>query len=309
MIPQVSPPFLTSRNRRRRGFTLIELLVVIAIIAILIALLLPAVQQAREAARRTTCRNNLMQIGLALQNYEGAHECLPPGTVNPTGPIQNLRQGYHVSWALLILPFMEEGNIYNHWDFSVSVYDDKNEAPREQVIPSYICPSSPIAQSGPHISYAGCHNSKAAPIDVSNNGVLYLNSSIRYQQITDGSSHTIFAGEKDSLVALGRMGVPVDPDVPTCWASGTNATLRATSDINGAFRAMMMQAGPGQPQPPLDPEDDSPLESGFSSFHAGGAFFLFGDGSVQFLSENITPAIFARLGDRSDGEMPDAGQY
>src|SRR3954453_14939119 len=93
--------------RRRNGFTLIELLVVIAIIALLIALLLPAVQQAREAARRAQCRNNLMQIGVALNNYSMAHDMLPPGTVNSTGPIKSLeRGGYHMSWLVQILPHL-----------------------------------------------------------------------------------------------------------------------------------------------------------------------------------------------------------
>jgi len=303
MSRYVRPAAVTPRDRRCRGFTLIELLVVIAIIAILIALLLPAVQQAREAARRTQCRNNLLQIGLALQNYEGAHECLPPGVVNETGPIQNVKQGYHVGWALLILPFMEENNIYHHWDFSVGVYDDKNSAPREQFIPVFHCPSSPANAFGPIIDYAGCHNSTAAPIDVDNNGVLFLNSSIRYEQITDGSSHTIFVGEKDSTSALAAMGGPDDPQIPACWASGTNATLRSTSDINGAFRNGRIPVAPGQPQPPLGANQNAPLDEGFSSFHTGGAFFLFGDGSVHFLSENISLQEFARMGDRSDGEL------
>jgi hypothetical protein len=275
----------------------------------LVALLLPAVQQAREAARRTQCRNNLLQIGLALQNYEGAHECLPPGVVNDTGPIQNVRQGYHVGWALQILPFMEEANIYNHWDFSVGVYDEKNAAPRDQYIRSFQCPSSPAGAFGPIMSYAGCHNSVAAPIDVTNNGVLYLNSSIRYEQITDGSSHTIFVGEKESQAALTGMGAPANPQLPTSWASGTTATLRSTSDINGANQLAGLQVGPGQPLAPLGPDDALPLESGFSSFHTGGAFFLFGDGSVQFLSENMALQVFSRLGDRSDGEMPNAQDF
>ena len=98
---------LNEHKRTQRRFTLIELLVVIAIIAILIALLLPAVQQAREAARRTQCRNNLMQVLIGLHNYEIAHEVLPPGCVNPEGPIRNESKGYHVSWIVHILPFLE----------------------------------------------------------------------------------------------------------------------------------------------------------------------------------------------------------
>src|SRR5829696_3130788 len=98
----------------REGFTLIELLVVIAIIGVLIALLLPAVQAAREAARRSQCVNNLMQLGLALHNYESAHEVLPPGVVNPTGPIQNTPHGYHFSWLTQILPYIEQTNVHRH---------------------------------------------------------------------------------------------------------------------------------------------------------------------------------------------------
>src|SRR4051794_28379521 len=94
--------------QRRDGFTLIELLVVIAIISVLIALLLPAIQAAREAARRVQCVNNLMQIGIALQNYESSHELLPPGVINPSGPIQNAPTGYHASWMLQLLPFLEQ---------------------------------------------------------------------------------------------------------------------------------------------------------------------------------------------------------
>src|ERR1700735_1853207 len=94
--------------RRRPGFTLIELLVVIAIIAVLIALLLPAVQAAREAAPGMQCVNNLMNIGIALQNYESSYELLPPGVINDTGPIQNAPSGYHAGWMLQLLPFLEQ---------------------------------------------------------------------------------------------------------------------------------------------------------------------------------------------------------
>src|ERR1700693_4880192 len=108
-------------KRLRPAFTLIELLVVIAIIAILVALLLPAVQQAREAARRTQCKNNLVQIGLALLNYEMAHECLPSGSVDPNRPIRNEAKGYHMSWMVQLLPYLDQSNTFQHFDFSVGV--------------------------------------------------------------------------------------------------------------------------------------------------------------------------------------------
>src|SRR6187431_609282 len=104
--------FPSRHSRRSRGFTLIELLVVIAIIAVLIALLLPAVQQAREAARRAQCKNSLCQIGLAIHNYEMAHNVLPPGSVNPTGPVRSEPIGYHMSWAVQILPYLEHQNVF-----------------------------------------------------------------------------------------------------------------------------------------------------------------------------------------------------
>ena len=105
----VRPPAERSSAERKlsisSGFTLIELLVVIAIIAVLIALLLPAVQAAREAARRAQCVNNLMQLGIAMQNYESSHEMLPPGVVNLTGPILDQPKGYHFGWLVQILPY------------------------------------------------------------------------------------------------------------------------------------------------------------------------------------------------------------
>ena len=120
----------TSTHRLRPGFTLIELLIVTAIIAILVALLLPAVQQAREAARRTQCKNHLAQIGVALQNYEMAHRCLPPGTIDASGPIESRASGYHMSWIVQLLPYIDEGNIHRHLDFQQSVYSKANAEAR-----------------------------------------------------------------------------------------------------------------------------------------------------------------------------------
>ncbi len=114
-------------NRPRpSAFTLVELLVVIAIIGILIALLLPAVQAAREAARRTQCMNNVSQLILAIHNYEMAHEVFPAGVVNAKGPILNRPQGYAISWVARILPYIEQNNAFRSLDFSVGAYAPKN---------------------------------------------------------------------------------------------------------------------------------------------------------------------------------------
>src|SRR6267154_668446 len=108
--------------RLRSGFTLVELLVVIAIIGVLVALLLPAIQACREAARRSQCVNNVVQVMIAIQNYESAHEALPSGVTNPQGPIRNEAVGMHHGWIIRLLPYIEERNLYRMVDFGKSVY-------------------------------------------------------------------------------------------------------------------------------------------------------------------------------------------
>jgi prepilin-type N-terminal cleavage/methylation domain-containing protein len=282
--------------RRRRGFTLIELLVVIAIIAVLVALLLPAVQQAREAARRTQCKNNLVQIGLALHNYEMAHECLPPGSVNPNRPIRNEPVGYHVGWIVQILPQLDQLNTYDRFKFAVGVYAQVNDAPRGVRISTLLCQSN-SAVSGSFggsawvTTYAGCHHDAEAPIDVDNNGVLFLNSNIRYRDIRDGASNTIFVGEHADVDPLG-------------WASGTRATLRNT----GTTPATTGWTQGKYPNPAVEGAKGADAAilavGGFSSPHTGGAHFLIGDGSVRFISANVNPSIFTGLGNRAGGELP-----
>jgi prepilin-type N-terminal cleavage/methylation domain-containing protein len=305
----------------RRGFTLIELLVVIAIIAILIALLLPAVQQAREAARRTQCRNNLMNLGLALHNYMMAHETLPPGSVNPTGPVlsapvvaapeadmgdfsfgqaepTDLTGRYEMSWTTQILPYIEQKNAFLKIDFSQSVYAPANAEVRKYDIAILRCPSDPdlSLRGGVAIgSYRGCHHDQEASIDVDQNGLLFLNSSVTYEQIEDGSSNTILLGE-----GVARINSSLG------WMSGTRATLRNTgSPPNGGQRRI---GNPNfSPQPGIQDGDPPEFVGGYGSHHVGGSHFLIGDGGVRFMSENINPQTFQYLGNRRDGEL--VGDY
>jgi prepilin-type N-terminal cleavage/methylation domain-containing protein len=301
---------------RPRGFTLIELLVVIAIIAVLIALLLPAVQQAREAARRTQCRNNLMNIGLALQNYLLAHETLPPGTQNVTGPITmpttvpaaddggaiggmeaiDLAANYHMGWITQILPYIEQQNAYRKIDFKQSVYAPANAAVRGYVVPTFLCPSDYGSSSGTIAvtNYRGVHHDVEAPIDVDQNGVLFLNSRVRYEDIPDGSSSTIFVAE-----------AVINWNSTLGWMSGTRATLRNAQLTPNADRQLRSTARAYSAQMEEDP--DPAAVGSFSSQHVGGGHFNMGDGSVRFLSENIDPKLFQHLANRRDGEL--AGDY
>lgn len=328
--------------RSRRGFTLIELLVVIAIIAVLIALLLPAVQQAREAARRTQCKNNMMQLGIALHNYQMAFETLPPGVSNPKGPVLNTPSGYHMGWITQILPYIEQKNAYQKIDFSQSVYDKANQTVRAYPISLLQCPSTAstftgMAADGSQFalnSYAGIHNDVEIPIDVNQNGVLFLNSRIRYEDVPDGSSNTIYVGEYfvDVTQAAGQnLG----------WMSGTRGTLRnvcletkstpaqpaATAGDNTGGEdtgepAPADAQAPAEPKPlppvlqyfphtrdekiPVDP--DTQLQAagyvgGLGSPHTGGWHNLMGDGAVRFISQNINVTTLRYLANRHDGEL------
>ena len=293
------------RQTTVRGFTLIELLVVIAIIAILVALLLPAVQQAREAARRSSCKNNLMQMGIAITNYEHLWETFPMGTANPTSPIINERKGYHVGWMVRILPQMDDSNAFNKFDFSKGVYDPAN-AEVAAYQPSWItCPSSPMPRDInieiegegsielAYSSYAGVHHSEDAAINAENNGIFILNRSISASDVSDGLSHTLMVGEK------------IFGGIQLGWVSGSRATLRNTAhEPNYQSEEYLEQFPNAGRYPAKDWDPENPEETGgFASFHTGGAQFLLGDSSVRFLSENIDLEVYSRLGNRMDGEL------
>jgi prepilin-type N-terminal cleavage/methylation domain-containing protein/prepilin-type processing-associated H-X9-DG protein len=301
-------------NRRRPGFTLVEVIVVIAIITIMISLLLPAVQSAREQARRTQCVNNLIQLGIALQSYEATHSVLPPGSIDATGPVIENLASYQYSWITQILPHFDQKAVYRHLDFQQGIYQPANETARGVRLSILMCPSTP---SFGYSAFAACHNDLEAPIDTRNNGVFFLNSHVKLDEIEDGLTHTIFLGEKLGGTDLGG------------WAAGTRSTLRNTgTPINGT------PSGPGatfitafdRPPAPLPKggrpllDDEIPPESrtnqvrpvivgGFGSHHPKGANFLFGDGAVRFLKNSINPAIYRLLGNRNDGQPIGDDQY
>jgi prepilin-type N-terminal cleavage/methylation domain-containing protein len=283
------------KTANRLAFTLVELLVVIVIIGVLIGMMLPGVQAAREAARRATCRTHLAQLGLAIQEHVAAYGVLPPGSSEPAGPIRNVPRGNHMGWIVRLLPYLDEGGTAKHVDFSAGVYAAPNTPVRALQISLLACPSETGAPGGAGSrpkgigvsNYAGCHHDVEAPIDADNHGVLYLNSRISPRDVTDGPANTIYVGEKRS-----------DAD-DLGWMSGTRATLRNTGT---PINAPPASGGPKPPGPAAEL-----AVGGFGSGHFGCAHFLFGDGAVRALGNDIDLGLFQQLGHRADGKLLTSG--
>jgi prepilin-type N-terminal cleavage/methylation domain-containing protein/prepilin-type processing-associated H-X9-DG protein len=287
----------------RRAFTLVEILVVIAIIGVLVALLLPAVQAARESARRMQCQSNLKQIGLALLNYESSHKVFPPGYIsqvdkdgNDTGP------GW--GWATLILPQMEEANLFNQIHLDLPIEDSSNKSARLAEVPGYFCPTedyrhmwiakrsdgTPICEVA-ESNYVGVFGTTEPGVD--GDGLFYRNSSVAIRDITDGTSKTLAVGERTHQ--LGQA---------TWVGSVTNSALFPENDNTQAQSvaeqgASMILGHVGEGSGPGAVGEDV---NQFYSLHGEGTNFLFADGHVSFLRTDMDYATYVALATRAGGE-------
>ena len=281
----------------RRAFTLIELLVVIAIIAVLIALLLPAVQQAREAARRTQCRNNLHQIGLALHNYHDQSNTFPPGSINQ--PPNSAANPPYTACLALILPMIDETSLYNAINFSHNVGGAQNTTASGAVLMQYCCPSdqapkavtayggAPPGRSCNYVVNAGSTRlGGRGPFSLSaTTGPFVCNSRVRIRDVRDGTSNTLAAGES-------TLGLRSCLDAGPMWAVG-----KYDSCYGDTSRSINTQ--------PITND----CHTVFGSTHEGGCFFLFIDGQVRFISENIDMSTYKALSTIAGNELIDDEDY
>ncbi|MBL8815387.1 MAG: DUF1559 domain-containing protein [Planctomyces sp.] len=306
-------------KRLKRGFTLIELLVVIAIIAILIALLLPAVQQAREAARRTQCKNNLKQLGIALHNYHDTFGVFPYGF-----------DEREALWTVMILPQIEQGNLYatiiwqeggaGNWDADGS----PNEVACGTVLEAFRCPSMPLSPRDNNgipnrvpVSYRGVAGALIASDDLSTrptgyntaafraleeanlDGMFYGCSRINMRDITDGTSNTIMVGESRTSEYT-KDGQQMD-----YWQFGSPQTGGwVLGGIGGTEYSEGLGSAVVKINANLDPNYHGVLmEMAFGSYHVGGAQFTLADGSARFISENVDLGVYRSLATRAGGEI------
>lgn len=313
--------------KTRKAFTLIELLVVIAIIAILIALLLPAVQQAREAARRSQCKNNLKQIGLALHNYHEAFTILPPGSIVLLNGAGDTYNGHGWTWHASILPYLDQGPLYDQiqgpdssgmGSESGGTTGAKQQLAGQTVLSVFWCPSQPDVTTGAQkggyspsnyngnmgtlIGSAGdnCYSggiTTAAQMAAKGgcmgaDGVFFISSGVGFRDITDGLSNTIMVSEVIDSGGDSDMLGGGGSDRKHCFSGGadSNPPTEMTEYLIAA-------------------ESNDPInsygEEAAGSYHVGGAHFLMGDGRVKFLSENIDMTTYRAVSTRAKRETLD----
>ena len=300
--------------RQRRGFTLVELLVVIAIIGILVSLLLPAVQAAREAARRMQCANNLKQVGLALQNYHSTHNSLPIGwVVSPPDKVPD-----HTGLAML-LPYLEQAHV--PYDFSLRQYDAGNDVARGTRIATFVCPSDDAAgrklnndqarsnvvlcwgsEGMTSVSWTCC-SSPTPSMNVTTNGAFQIDDSLTLDRFTDGTSNTVLASE----VISGKKDT--DPaDLRGSWPLVVHGSNYEHFETPNSSAADVMFPGHcsaelGMPCVSAPDFDASNWHIAARSRHPGGVNAAFADGHIDFVTDSVDLAIWRALGARNDGAV------
>lgn len=305
----------------RRGFTLIELLVVVAIIAVLVAILLPAVQQAREAARKTQCLNQLKQIAVAMHNYHEALGVFPMGvqhTAPPNSAATTLANGTGWGWGAYILPYIDQTQLYNK--LNVGDPMDLNNANLlalvRSVIPTYRCPSDPHRNpsmndtttirygSGAAVSiglsnYVAIHgamdNNCPSGANLDTGGLFYVNSNINLKDILDGSSNTWLASERDTVQPPPRAGITVERHFGAYWA-GTSAP-RCGDNNYDLYKVF------GYVVPTYGEINGSAVRGDrreLASQHVGGIQVVCADGSARFVSQYINLVLAQHLCRRED---------
>ena len=300
---------MVSRRQSFRGFTLVELLVVIAIIGVLVALLLPAVQAAREAARRMSCSSNLRQLGLAMHNYHDTHKTLPYTTAawGPSGIVNTIdNRGW--SWNSFILPYIEQQAAYSQIDFSDFVPVNANRSILKNPIPLSTCPSDgkikrvrPYGMQGQPLFVesvaASSYVTNGGPFNTGDpgrrgqppsaateaaRGLFYYEAvTVRFPQITDGLSNTIMLGE----ITFRDANTPQQAGAGRDWNGIWYGSWFAGNSTPNGFNILSFQRTAERAMNVPRNAGDGPQRQGFHSLHPGGAQFVFGDGGVRFVSE------------------------
>ncbi len=299
--------------RRRTAFTLIELLVVIAIIAILTGLLLPAVQKVREAASRTQCVNNLKQIGLALHGYHDRMHRFPPGYYD-LAPWPQDDQGPGWGWASFILDDLEQAPVEHLINYDLPVADPSPSISkaRTSFLGIFQCPSDPrndqtfSASDGgagswvlAHGSYVACNGNDGVDDNTTpphTGAFVRATRGFRIADITDGLSTTFFVGERCTTMSWSTW-VGVIPGTQ-------DPSVRSPGDFSGPSAFVLGHCGPHLPNDAIVTDADA-----ISSGHTPGVNFLFGDGSVQLITNGISQSVYDALATRAGDEPIDGSAY